>query len=920
MKKQARSKGNKQSFKEKPDNLYWKKDKQWYLWFQDHEDETFKKLPGYRGLYFVSNYGKVISFHLPNPREMQPHIVHNSLTVNLSIDRKNKTYPVQKLVFLCFYGPLPRGIDVGHINGDTRDNHVKNLGLRVRPQEKNLGPDADMERLASYPVVPTQGPGCREVLQFSVEGRFIKEYPSIKEAARAVNSSIPLIVHTIRGDKGQRTSRGFQWFYKSDPRFKDGIKPVPPVKTPTVEVLQFSLQGKFLRSFKTIKEACAATKISYGAIAGNIKGLTPHTGGYQFRTRTDPAFASGIRDIPPVPPKPPGGAGGVKVVRFDLQGRFVAEYPSISHAAAAVETSSPAHISKCLKGKGKTAGGSQWRRRDDPRFKNGITGIGPVSASAVRSKRGPREEILRFDANGTLLHRYPDRRAAARAAGRSTTSINGAVNGKIKLCAGHQWRSSLDPRFKEGIENIPPIHTPRKRSRPVVKFNREGEKIAEYESFKAACRAEGLSRWTLLQYLKGRVPMTSEFYWEYKVNHPKQWGPPWLIPPPPPPPHPGVLEILQFDLKGRFLKSYASLSDAARATGASVAGIAGCARKRYHASSGYLWRYRHDPLFKKGVRDLLPSEITIRKTGFLLFSLEGKYLRTFTNKKKAAQALKISVRTIDRYARGKTRSVGGYQVRLTSDPMFRDGIVDIPPVEPEPEVHPRAKKVLQFDLHGRFIREYPSLTGAAEANKCTPSQILSNIVGTYHTAGGYLWRYRDAPRFKDGIADIEPIYEKRAVLPPNTPVLQFDLQGKFVRRHPNLKSAAKAVGRSQGGIQSCLDKRNLTCAGFQWRHFIDPYFKDGIKDIPPLTVPEQSHAVTVLKFDRRDRPVAEYGSITAAAKAHGVARSKMNDYLRGDVPADCPFYWLIKGKHPIYLSTSGPKRKLDKRVKNSLES
>ncbi len=908
MKKQARSKGSKQSFEEKPDNLYWKKDKQWYLWFQDYEDETFKKLPGYKGLYFVSNYGKVISFQRTPPRELEPHIVKTSLTVNLSIDGKNKTYPVQKLVFLCFYGPLPRGIDVGHMNGNPRDNHVKNLGLRGRPQEKKLGTDANMERLASYPVAPTRGPGCREVLQFSADGRFIKEHPSIKEAARAVNSSTSLIVHTIKRDKNQRTSRGFQWFYKSDPRFKDGIKPVPPVKPSTVEVLQFSVKGKYLRSFETIEQAFRATKISRGAIKRNLQGRTSNTGNYQFRLRSDPMFKSGIHDIPAVKGKKRKPNKRIKVLQFDLQGRFAAEYPSLSHAAEAIEKRSGSSIHACLDGKGYTAGGFQWRRRDDPRFKNGITDIEPLSKPKRKTRY--RGEILQFDLKGNFLHRYPGTLEAARAAGCKGAGITAAIRGTNKSCAGYQWRNSLDPRFKKGITGIPPIRiNNKKRARPVIKLHRGGRKAAEYETIKAAAEAEGVAPSVMKAYLKGRVPMTSEFYWEYKENHPKHMGPPWLITPPPRTPPPNRRGVLQFDQTGRFIKFHPSISEATRATGCSVTSIAGCAEKKTKTSRDYLWYFDTDPLFEKGFRDLPPSELIARKKGIHVFSLEGKYIKTFKSKMEAIRELKTGQVPIDRHLNGKTRSFRGYQLRLASNPLFLDGIVDIPAVEPETFINPHNKKILKFDIYGHFIREFPSITEAARVHRCSLEQISGHLRGNSRTTVGFQWRYREDPRFRDGITDIEPAYKEDAPLIANMEILQFDLQGNYLGKYPRLSAAANAAGVLPNGIQACLTGRSLTCAGFRWRSITDPFFKDGVKDIPPLEQPPGQPGFTVQKFDREGRLVAEFPSITAAAADHGVSHGTMRYLLRGRGSQDSRFYWKLKDKHPNYPSSQDPPRK-----------
>ena len=54
------------------------------------------------------------------------------------------------------------------------------------------------------------------------------------------------------------------------------------------------------------------------------------------------------------------------------------------------------------------------------------------------------------------------------------------------------------------------------------------------------------------------------------------------------------------------------------------------------------------------------------------------------------------------------------------------------------------KKVLQFDVNGKFIAEWESLTLAAKQLSICKASISQCCNGNYKTAGGYIWKYKKA--------------------------------------------------------------------------------------------------------------------------------------------------------------------------------
>jgi hypothetical protein len=55
--------------------------------------------------------------------------------------------------------------------------------------------------------------------------------------------------------------------------------------------------------------------------------------------------------------------------------------------------------------------------------------------------------------------------------------------------------------------------------------------------------------------------------------------------------------------------------------------------------------------------------------------------------------------------------------------------------------HQQSKPVLQFGKDGAFIKEWPSITQAAESLNCTVGAISNCALGRSKTSMGYVWRF-----------------------------------------------------------------------------------------------------------------------------------------------------------------------------------
>lgn len=178
--------------------------------------EIWKDIEDYEGIYKVSNYGRVKRVgeyrnqvtSWKSDRILTPgDNGRGYLFVQLSKNNHVKRMYIHRLVANAFVPNPDKKLTVNHIDGNKSNNHYLNLEWNTY-SENNIHAleklDRNMKNKAdSIPV-----------LQYSIDGQFIKEYPSMREAER--QTGIKAIWQVCIGKKYRKTAGGYIWKYKNN--------------------------------------------------------------------------------------------------------------------------------------------------------------------------------------------------------------------------------------------------------------------------------------------------------------------------------------------------------------------------------------------------------------------------------------------------------------------------------------------------------------------------------------------------------------------------------------------------------------------------------------------------------------------------------------------------------------------------------
>lgn len=205
--------------------------------------------------------------------------------------------------------------------------------------------------------LPRKNKQKREVIQYSLDGTFIHKYSSLTSAGEAV------------GTRGQNigtcclrkthTCQGYIWRYAEDALTEQDIyKANNPIRHGTA-VSQYDLNGNFIATYKSLKDATKST----GAYDSNIKnccdGILKQTNGFIWKYADDPITQEDV-DVFNQP-----HFNSKQLNRYTLDGKYIDTFESVAYLYREFGYSQ-GNISMCCRGVRNKAYGYKWYYANDP--------------------------------------------------------------------------------------------------------------------------------------------------------------------------------------------------------------------------------------------------------------------------------------------------------------------------------------------------------------------------------------------------------------------------------------------------------------------------------------------------------------------------------------------------------------------------
>ena len=194
-----------------------------WLSLEDYPNEEWRNIDGFGDRYMVSNIGRVktkeFTYTLHGKIQIKhAHILKTIIRkdgyckVNLGGYREQKTVNLHRLVATAFIPNTSNLPCINHKDENPTNNIVDNLEWCTYEYNNNYGSfkDKHCKAFRNYPKF------SKPVIQMTLDGDDIQEFPSIAEAARCLGKNYVNIAEYLREPNKRNHAYGYKWRYKND--------------------------------------------------------------------------------------------------------------------------------------------------------------------------------------------------------------------------------------------------------------------------------------------------------------------------------------------------------------------------------------------------------------------------------------------------------------------------------------------------------------------------------------------------------------------------------------------------------------------------------------------------------------------------------------------------------------------------------
>ena len=265
--------------------------------------------------------------------------------------------------------------------------------------------------------------------------------------------------------------------------------------------------------------------------------------------------------------------------------------------------------------------------------------------------------------------------------------------------------------------------------------------------------------------------------------------------------------IAQYNLDGKFVKEYESISNAEKV-------VKGTINMNSKISHGYIWKHiteENEYTYKEDLTNdyLISLNSTINNKKCYRYSKVGKFIDEFISTTEAAKKLNLNQSSIAACCRKEYKISGGYIWRYASEVEYGK---DLDKDELKKDlVHRLSKSVKKYDKQGNFIKEFDSVTEAANEINVSTNNISLCCKRKSKSVKNFIYRYSNDDLTINEIQKIITHNKKRKVA-------QYTMDGKYIATYISLAEASRITGARDTSIRNCCVGKYKHANHFLWKY------------------------------------------------------------------------------------------------------
>lgn len=467
-------------------------------------------------------------------------------------------------------------------------------------------------------------------------------------------------------------------------------------------VVKYTLDGKKIEEYNSVAEAAHKNNSHRSSVRAVVQEKLKQLNGYVYRFKGTP-YKGEYKDF----------SYEKRVTQYSLEGKKIKVYFSVKEAAHKTNND-PDTISKCALYKMMTCGGYVWRYDGD------------LYRGEYRDKiKNKPQPLVQYTLTGRTVAQFVSVNEAAKKSGFNASTLLDCAHKRTKTSHGFVWRFVGDV-YKGEYSN-------HRIGKPVTQYTLEERKLRVYPTIEAAARATGLTAANIQKNVGGSNKTAGGYIWKFSSAEETRK----LNPLPEKltirKPLPGK-EVIQYNIAGRKLATYKSISAAAKKCGIHVSNISFVLDKINLSAGGYVWRTKGN--IYRGTLAKIPRANEGKPV--TQYDMNGNKIRTYGSTRQAQHETGIVSGSISAVARGKLKSSGGYIWLYDSNAKRID--VEKHYASTRERIQRNSKSVAKYSLEGSLLKTYPSISVAGKEEGISPKRISSVINRYSKSAGGFLWK------------------------------------------------------------------------------------------------------------------------------------------------------------------------------------
>jgi hypothetical protein len=338
------------------------------------------------------------------------------------------------------------------------------------------------------------------VLQYDLDGNFIREFNSLNDASDYVGVVPNAIGQNL--NSLTKSAGGYQWRFKTK-NYQNNIEPYI-IKNNGLPIGQYDLKGNLINIYDSLLETERKTKQSEGSIRAAMNRGSKIKGTNYFFIQFNK-----YQEIPKLvePYVIPLHGLSIPIVQISADGKYlINKFPSVSHAAQFLNKNT-GHISAACIGNRVTAYGFIWKFQSN--YSEDLQTIS-VDEAEIKLHSKP---IAQYDLTGKYLRTFKSASEAARVANDAQGNISAVACGKRKYSGKYQYAYLDNGKIPEKY----PVLKANNFSKRILQLDKiSGKILAEFESVGAAAIAVSGSQPNISACINGRKKTAYGYKWEFK--------------------------------------------------------------------------------------------------------------------------------------------------------------------------------------------------------------------------------------------------------------------------------------------------------------------------------------------------------------------------------------------------------------------